>query len=314
MFTHGIMFHHFYDNKVHIKEQGAITSEELEMLLDFYQEKYDIISAEEYSWKAKRDQLGEKEVCITFDDALKCQYDIAYPVLERRGIKAFWFIYTSPLVGILEKLEIYRHFRFLMFEDIEQFYSAFFQLACDHEKELNCKIAQELMDFCPQNYAKDFPFYTENDKRFRYLRDDVLKEEKYYYLMDAMIEKYQYDVDENAKRLWLSEENIKFMYQEGHVIGLHSHTHPTVGENLNYEGQYQEYGKNKEILESIIGSLGGVFSVSYPCNSYNENTLEIMRKLQITLGFRANMAVPYGNKLEIPREDHANIVRRMQQK
>lgn len=309
MFSHGIMFHHFCDGNLQVKEQGAITSEEFESLLNFYQKDHKIISADVYSEKVKNGQLREDEVCITFDDALKCQYDVAYPVLESRGMKAFWFIYTSPFVGALEKLEIYRHFRFYSFADIDEFYSAFFAFVCEREKELNCNVEKVLGEFQPDEYLKAYPFYTVNDKKFRYLRDCVLKEEKYNFLMDKMIEKYHYNVVENAKKLWLCEENVKEMHHAGHIIGLHSHTHPMVMADKDFDGQYQEYGKNKEILESIIGEK--VCSVSYPCNSYDKTTLEIMKKLQIKIGFRANMEKLSQNNLEIPREDHTNIIKRM---
>lgn len=311
MFTHGVMFHHFYDNKIHIKEQGAITGEEFELLIEFYQKDYKILSAEEYSEKARKNQLKEFEICITFDDALKCQFDIAYPILESRGIKAFWFLYTSPLTGSYEKLEIYRHFRFSKFTDIEEFYLAFFQLALEYEEELKCDIQGKLKDFQPDNYAKEFTFYTPNDKRFRYLRDDILKEEKYNYLMDKIMEKYPYDIKENGKILWLSKENIQTIYHTGHIIGLHSHTHPMVLTDLNFEGQYQEYCKNKEILEGIIGER--IYSVSYPCNCYNKDTIEIMKRLGIYLGFKANIGRKNESRMEIPREDHTNIIRRMKE-
>jgi hypothetical protein len=52
-------------------------------------------------------------------------------------------------------------------------------------------------------------------------------------------------------------------------------------------------------------------AMSHPCNSYNQATLEILRELGITLGFRANMASGFSSELELPREDHANLVRAM---
>jgi hypothetical protein len=52
-------------------------------------------------------------------------------------------------------------------------------------------------------------------------------------------------------------------------------------------------------------------TMSHPCNSYNAMTLEILRELGITLGFRANMAGGFASELELPREDHANLIRAM---
>ena len=305
--AHGIMFHHFHDHNKHIVGQGSISSEDFENILDFYGKTHNIISAEDFLYKSQRNILSSNDVCITFDDGLLCQYDIAYPVLEHRGLTAFWFIYTSPLEGILEKLEIYRHFRFSKFEDIEDFYAAFFKIASD-EYDI---VATELKTFNPDNYLIGYPFYTPNDKRFRYLRDHVLGESRYNHTMDKMIAEYQYNVSENAKLLWMNSTQICNLTKHGHIIGLHSHTHPTVMQDKSKEAQKYEYGTNLDRLLQITRK--NIISVSYPCNSYNLDTLQYMQELNIQVGFRANMLPERISQtnLEIPREDHSNILRAM---
>ena len=57
MGTHGIMLHHFHDNNRHIAEQGSISKEEFENLLDYYAERYNLIGADEYLYKAGHDDL-----------------------------------------------------------------------------------------------------------------------------------------------------------------------------------------------------------------------------------------------------------------
>ena len=37
-----------------------------------------------------KNKLTEKKTCLTFDDSLRCQYDIALPVLEDLKIKSFF--------------------------------------------------------------------------------------------------------------------------------------------------------------------------------------------------------------------------------
>ncbi len=306
--AHGIMFHHFHDSIKHIKEQGSLSSEKLNDILDFYSKRYNVIGAREFMHKSKTDSLSSKDVCITFDDGLLCQYDIAFPVLKDRALSAFWFIYTSPLDGVREKLEIYRHFRFSMFSDIEDFYSAFFDIVASNEAEA----IERLRNYNPDEHLKNFPFYTPNDKRFRYMRDTILGEEKYFMLMDKMLEDYKYNIESNSKILWLHADNIKELHAEGNVIGLHSYSHPTFMEGKNYAQQMKEYAKNKLQLEEIIGE--DILSVSYPCNSYNADTLRCMRELGIQIGFRANMSNECLEELiyEYPREDHANILKAME--
>ena len=307
--AHGIMYHHFHDNSKHIVGQGSISAETFDEMLNFYGKNHNIIGADEFLQKSNTDSLSPNDVCLTFDDGLLCQYDVAFPVMKDRGITAFWFIYTSPLDGVREKLEVYRHFRFSMFSDIEDYYSAFFEMVGERETTA----IDELRKFNPDEYLKEFPFYTPNDKRFRHLRDNILGEEKYYLIMDEMLGKYNYDIEGNAKLLWLTAENIQELHRQGNIIGLHSYSHPTVLINKGYKGQQKEYTMNKKQLEDIIGET--ITAVSYPCNSYNADTLRCMREMGMEIGFRANMAdvCIEEKKYEYPREDHANIMKAMEE-
>ena len=49
--------------------------------------------------------------------------------------------------------------------------------------------------------------------------------------------------------------------------------------------------------------------MSHPCGNYNENILSYLGSLGIKIGFRSSMNVrSIKSSLEIPREDHANIL------
>ena len=53
-------------------------------------------------------------------------------------------------------------------------------------------------------------------------------------------------------------------------------------------------------------------SMSHPSGDYNEDTLKILSDLNIKIGFRSNLKVPFINSnLEIPREDHSNIMNKL---
>ena len=305
MFPHGIMFHHFYDDKSNRYGQGAISGEEFRKVLDYYRKDHRLIGASEYCEKAVKGILSEDEVCITFDDDLRCQYDVAAPILKEQGLTAFYFVYTSPFRGVIEKIELYRHFRSTMYTDIEEFYEAFFSLAKSMETELGCRITEELSTFDPSTFAREFAFYTPNDRRFRYLRNNVLGEVKYDCLMERMMSEKNYRFDSNL--IWMNQEELKALSDDGNIIGLHSHTHPTDLTHLTYDEQKKEYLINKEILEEITGK--SMKTVSYPCNSYNDDTLKLMQELGIQLGFRADRKYGYKSCMEISRQDHANIMR-----
>src|SRR4051812_1212306 len=103
------MFHHFHGG-AHARGQGAISAQQLDELLDFVGAGR-ILPALEWQERSTRGTLAPDDLCITFDDALRCQVDIALPVLESRGLTAFWFVYSSVFEGVRERLEIYRHVR-----------------------------------------------------------------------------------------------------------------------------------------------------------------------------------------------------------
>jgi len=305
-FSHAIMFHHFYDEK-HPKGQGAINSEEFEQILDWLNNHYLINDAPEYLEKLLNNDLHETDICLSFDDALLCQYDIALPILNKKDIKAFFFVYSSPFGGDPDYLEIFRYFRTVVFEDMEDFYECFFK----EFKKSKYVSGQNFKNIMPTEYLDEFSFYSFNDRLFRYLRDEVLKPKNYKKLMMEIMDKKEFNVNEVPDILWLSNEHLKEIENNGHIIGLHSNSHPMKINDLDVLEQKEEYKKNVTHLRSILNQ--DIISMSHPCGNYDSNTLKILQDLGIKIGFRSNTSIEsIKSNLEIPREDHANILKLIQ--
>jgi hypothetical protein len=216
-------------------------------------------------------------------------------------------VYTSVLQGNVEPLEIYRHFRMTQFGSVDAFYDAFFETLSNSPHH---ELAETLLEeFNPRAYLAGFPFYTDADRKFRFVRDEALGPARYRELMDQMIADAKIDVPALAKQLWMNDAGIRDLHNRGHVIGLHSHTHPTRVAYLDEDGQRDEYFENYAYLKQLLDERPT--TMSHPCNSYNAITLRILDELQITLGFRANMAQLASGPLEVPREDHANLLRQL---
>jgi peptidoglycan/xylan/chitin deacetylase (PgdA/CDA1 family) len=147
------------------------------------------------------------------------------------------------------------------------------------------------------------------DRRFRFVRDEALGPARYHRIMDQMLADADYDIKTAAADLWLDDRAVRELYGRGHVIGLHSHTHPTRLEHLSEDEQRNEYYENFAYLHNLLDAQPT--TMSHPCNSYTPATLEILRELGITLGFRANMVMQEHSPLETPREDHTNLARSM---
>ena len=306
--AHGIMFHHFFGGR-HARGQGAISADQLEAILA-HLGRDRVLPAHEWLRRALAGSLGENDLCLTFDDALKCQYDIAVPVLKRLNLTAFWSVYSGVFQGRPEVLEIYRHFRMTEFSDLADFYAEFSGAA----RTLFPQDYAAAMDgFDARTYLAAYPFYTESDRIFRYLRDDVLGAERYQDVISGLMRRKNFDPQAASTGLWMSDDEIRELDLGGHIIGLHSFSHPTRLAELDPAAQRAEYRQNFDHLLAVLGKPPT--SMSHPCNSYSRETFSILQGMGIKLGFRSNMAVlERPTMYEFPREDQANLIRAIQEK
>jgi len=306
--AHGIMFHHFHGNG-HPVVQGSINGEQLADMLEFLGGRETILPAAEWLAKAQAGRLQRGELCLTFDDGILGQRDVAVPVLDALGLTAIFSVYSSVFQGVLEPLEIFRAFRTQHFPDIDTFYSRFFEAVSASEYESIFSVGMYAYD--PATYLAEFLFYSEGDRKFRYVRDRILGPEAYNEVMVKMIKEIT-SLEALSCGLWMQDPDLVGLVATGHVIGLHSYSHPTALDEMAPDVQRAEYKANIDHLEGLLGALPRV--VSHPCNAYNSGTIAMLGDLGVNIGFRSNMAILGRDGLEFPREDHANILAMMEER
>jgi peptidoglycan/xylan/chitin deacetylase (PgdA/CDA1 family) len=240
-------------------------------------------------------QTLENKVCLTFDDGLLSQYDIALPVLENYNLNAFWFVNTLPVTGKPIYMEIFRKFKHEHFNTSDEYYELFFRTYSYTFKE-------EISESDMNGYLNQFSFYTSNDRKYRFIRDKKLTQLQYENLILSLIEKEKWDINYAIKNTWLNESHIKTLNNKNHIIGLHSHSHPIGFNQLDYNKQYLEYKTNQDILHQITGKKPDC--MAHPINSYNNNTLKVLTELNVKLGFCSNNSKVQFSNLELPRLDH----------
>lgn len=294
------MFHHFHGGH-HPSSQGSFSDKLFFRFIEESGVEY-LLNPDEWLFKFERGSLSERDYCITFDDNLRSQADLAWPILNHFNKRAFWFVYSSPYQGVLEKLELYRYFRTTHYPSIEDFYADFFKFS--KESDYAAFVKAGISEF-PSDYLAEYPFYSLSDRVFRYLRDRILGPERYKALMDQLMIKRNFVIQDVAGKLWLRQDELKTLSSQGHLIGMHSHTHPTFMAGLGEDDQRREYSENKEFLESITGTK--VLCMSHPCNSYNQDTLQVLKQMGIRIGFRADNHLKTYTHLELPRLDQAEF-------
>ena len=313
-FYHGIIFHHFHDDGIHTKGQGSIDKDDFYKMINFIG-RNNILDADEFFEKFKNNKLKNNEVCLTFDDGIKCQIDIALPVLEELKIKSFFFAYTSMFQGKPDNLEFFRYFRMNYFKSVDEFYDSFYEVL---DKDLKSFFEKN------SNIINDtkikYPFQSISDIKFRLVRDNFLTKSQYEEIMFLMFKEKQFNHNDFSKKLFFQKSDLQTLDNLGHLVGLHSHNHPTLLEKLSHDEQKSEYENCLSSISDILNKpKNEIKSMSHPCGSYNEHTLQILKELGIELGFKSimnyepekGMTKVNNSFLEIARQDHAEIFKRM---
>ena len=103
----------------------------------------------------------------------------------RKGKLRHTFLFILlPILGEANNLEVYRYFRTVAYSNLNDFYESFFKKIIQlYGKEYK----KEKKIFKEKKYLSSFPFYSYNDKWFRFLRDKFLSKHMYEKIMFEMI-------------------------------------------------------------------------------------------------------------------------------
>lgn len=303
--AHGLMFHRLHKVGERSQGQGSLSSDQLEGAVRRVGLER-ILCPSEWIKRVDDGTLNEDDLCLTFDDGLKCHIEVALPVLERLGLKGFFFIFSSVFEGGVDRNEVYNRFAVNCFASFDSFVGAFFGFYPVADSLLDENGFEKFQQF----YSQTFPFYSENDIKFRFVRNKLLKRPDFEDIMDRMIQRAGYDVFSLAKGVWMDDEDLRTLVARGHRLGLHSYDHPFTLADLTVEQQQVQYSRNRNHIVRVTG--GSVDSMSHPLNSYGDATFKVLADLGIVCGFRSNLASiekksVAARRLELPRVDGAMI-------
>lgn len=300
------MFHRFRSSHERGRTQGALTPEEFERIL-LYVGIDRICSPQEWIVGLREHRLEDRAVCVTFDDGLRSQIELALPVLTRYGLQAFWFVYSCVFEGVPVKSEVYSHVAtqlggmdVLIDRVLER---------CPSEL-LRQLESEECLSYV-KGMRDAYPFYSLKDIQYRFLRGCPRTQTTLETLMDSIINEEGFGLSESIDRLWLRGDDLKSLTEQGHCVGLHSYDHPYEIGQMAPQEQQRQYEKNYAHIWSVTGQKPNC--MAHPLGSYNRDSLAVLRKLGIECGFRSSMqplpsACSKLSPLELPREDASTIL------
>ncbi len=305
-----IAFHYFADGKKHPPCQGALGADAFMEILDYLDRNYKLMRAGDFFETALAGKGAREQICLTFDDGVSSQWDVAVPCLEKAGLTGMFFCYSAHYADNPSMLEIYHDFRFRCYESVDDFYSQFFQLLLQDREIAVPDVVRRIETFSYNDYLIHCPWHSYTDKLFRYTRDCLLSRAQYAGLMEKLMESRGYPWREKTAELWMSEDDLRQLHGNGHMIGLHSHSHPTNIVGLSKAEQREEYRANAECLGRILGAP--VKIAAFPCGKHNADTTEILRSLGIQMAFAADMTES-ADIIRMPRMNHPLLIKEMRE-
>ena len=273
-----LMYHYVssaQDNEI-FSNIPSLSTDILEDQIKFLLREYSPITHNELSaFFLGQKELPKKAFILTFDDGFKQHFNNVYPILKHYNLEGSFFIPTMPLIEQKTHfLEKQRVVQYATFEHYSDFLQIFWQ-------ECEKKLPKQLRKYTPtkynianMSYLRQFTFYTDEERYFRFLRDKIIPKEILHDVIDIIF----YDRFKNEKNFikqyYLTPQEIKSMANGGMNIGAHSHSHPYLTKIGNKDMQ-QEILQSFDYLEKMVQTK--IESFSYPYGIYNEEVIEFMK-------------------------------------
>ena len=307
-----VMYHYVRDLKnSRYPNIKGLDIDKFKRQIKYFKENYNFIRMEdliEYYKSPNKKSLPDKSILLTFDDGYKDHYTYVLPVLLENNIQGSFYI---PTKCFQDKKVL----------DVNKIH--FILESCIGEEE---KILTEIKEYLEINkdsrisllyneYFREYAIASRFDKKeiifIKRMLQVVLPEDYREKLVDLLFKKYvcligDKIISERAfwEELYLTPDQIRLMEKLGMHIGFHSHNHVWLN-SLSKEEQESQIKSSINYFKEI-GINTEKMTISYPYGGYNEDTIELMKKYKISLGFTTEVKkvdLKISDCLKLPRMD-----------
>ncbi len=230
-----------------------------ERCIAYLNKNFEIKTFEELT---EEDKKGNNKIAtIMFDDGYKDNWEYAFPILEKYGVKASFYIITDSIKNNLPAWTQVLDYTFQLTN--KQNVTLPFDFLENRFKKANFKTKRERIAF-----AKVLKPFLKNVTHEQ--REQVMQ----------LISTHFNDVE--IPKIMMSWEHIKELSNKGHYIGSHTVTHPMLGTIASKHIIKKELYDSAKEIESQLGYFPK--TISYPVGSYNETVISLSKEVGYTYG------------------------------
>lgn len=256
------MFHYVKDKSNYYHFNAKLFEDKIKELL----KKYKIISLKDM--KSNNDL--NNSIMLTFDDGTIDHYEIVYPILKKLNVSGLFFI--PSCIKSKKMLDIQIIHKLLEVENSEILLKKICRKLDGFGIDINNYKVDKSLDSNSMALVKQLlQFKLDKDIREKILND----------LANS------YHINLNVEDSYISIKHLKEMKDNNMFFGIHTKTHPRLG-LLDKDEQREEISSNLNFLKSIGIVDEDLISIAFPYGSYNDETIELMKELNIKYGFKVN--------------------------
>jgi peptidoglycan/xylan/chitin deacetylase (PgdA/CDA1 family) len=227
--------------------------------------------------KAKK---GKKLFLITLDDALKCQFVYAYPILESYGIKGVFCIPTAILLNKALTVHKIQYIRSKI-DDMEL-------LGLVRKSFPNIEKSQ----IDESKLKEQYPYDNPEDARLKFMLNFILRGAKKESFVNDILEKIE---DQNSffKNTYMDQEAIGYLAHKG-CIGYHGNTHNPLPW-LSPNELVMEFQTSIELIRNTF-KIDRISIISYPYGgpeAVSESVLSAVKATGFSFGITMDKGINY---------------------
>ena len=268
--------------------------------LDYFDKNYGFVTKSEWQSALRSKNLGEAngKVILTFDDALSCHYKYIFPELKKRNLWGTFYVPTQPYSNS-QMLDVHR---------IHLLCGAF-----DGSFLLETLLQLINENMIPDKKKEEFRNLTykgqDNYKgvsEFKRILNYFISYEHRKPIIDKIADSFNYKFE--AKKFYLTRNNLIDMIEFGNIIGSHTVTHPVMSK-ISFKEQREEIKKSFTFLENSCHSNLKTYCHPYGgFHSFNEDTITILNSEKVDYSFNVEARDIENSDLEnniqyLPRYD-----------
>ena len=281
-----IMYHYVRNNEDHFFETHARSKNEFEAQIDFFVSNSSVLNpfdVDSINYYLKKD--NESAFLLTFDDGyIDHLYCAEY--LASKNINGYFFPPINILQGFLLDVNAIHILIGSREHSITTILNEVFNIC--REKKFLFNSNGNIIKL--QKYIESFKIDSRFDDKNvlllkRLLQRDLIDVENRKFVIDKLINKF---INKNIfiqKEIYLDMQSIFKMKELGILFGSHGKSHYWLN-TLSDKGQIIEIKESFDDLKRLkILSDKDPKALCFPYGSYNQKTLEIMKFLNLDIGF-----------------------------